>query len=79
MNRDQLEGKWKQLKGTAKQQFAKLTDDDWTYINGEKDKLIGRIQERYGVAREEAQRRTEEWWRTQRFDDVDTPLGAPRP
>ena len=61
MNWDQVEGKWKQLTGSAKQQWAKLTDDDLTYISGKKDELIGKVQERYGISREEAQRQADAW------------------
>jgi uncharacterized protein YjbJ (UPF0337 family) len=61
MNWDQIEGKWKQVKGSAKQQWAKLTDDDLTYISGKKDELIGKVQERYGISREEAQRQADLW------------------
>ena len=70
MNWDQIEGKWKQMKGSAKQQWAKLTDDDLTYISGKKDELIGRVQERYGISREEAQRQADAWSRDLR-DQVD--------
>ena len=45
MNWDQIEGKWKQLRGSAKQQWAKLTDDDLEYISGNKDRFVGRLQE----------------------------------
>lgn len=61
MNWDQIEGKWKQMRGSVKQQWGKLTDDDLDYINGKQDQLIGKLQERYGIAREEAQRRADEW------------------
>jgi uncharacterized protein YjbJ (UPF0337 family) len=61
MNWDQIEGKWKQLKGSAKQQWGKLTDDDLDYISGSKDKLIGRLQERYGIQKEDAQARATAW------------------
>jgi uncharacterized protein YjbJ (UPF0337 family) len=61
MNSDQLEGKWKQLKGSVKQQWGKLTDDDLTLINGQTEELVGKVQERYGIAREEAQRRVDEF------------------
>jgi len=57
MNWDQIEGKWKQLKGSAKQQWAKLTDDDLEYISGNRDRFVGRLQERYGIAKEEAQKK----------------------
>ena len=61
MNSDQFEGKWKQLKGTVKQRWGKLTDDDVTALSGKKDELVGRIQERYGITREQAQREADEW------------------
>jgi uncharacterized protein YjbJ (UPF0337 family) len=61
MNWDQLEGKWKQVKGAAKQQWGKFTDDDLTYIAGQRDSLIGKLQERYGWVKEEAQRKADEW------------------
>ena len=57
MNWDQVQGKWKQFKGSAKQQWGKLTDDDLDFINGKREALIGKLQERYGIAREEAQKR----------------------
>jgi len=61
MNWDQVKGQWKQMKGSMKQQWGKLTDDDLTQIDGQRDKLVGRLQERYGIAKEEAQRRADEW------------------
>ena len=61
MNWDQLEGKWKQLKGDVRKQWGKLTDDDLEYMAGSRDKFVGRLQERYGVAREEAQKQADEW------------------
>jgi len=61
MNWDQLEGKWRQVKGSAKQQWAKFTDDDIEYIAGHREMLIGKLQERYGWAKEEAQRKADEW------------------
>lgn len=64
MNWDQVQGKWKQVKGSAKTRWGKLTDDDLDVIAGERDQLIGRIQERYGIAKDEAQRQVEDWNRT---------------
>jgi uncharacterized protein YjbJ (UPF0337 family) len=61
MNSDQFEGKWKQLKGSLKQRWGKLTDDDITTLSGKKDELVGRLQERYGITREQAQREADEW------------------
>ena len=61
MNWDQIAGNWKQMKGRAKEHWARLTDDDLTLINGKRDQLIGRVQERYGMAREEAERQVKDW------------------
>ncbi len=61
MNWDQIEGKWKQLMGAARERWGKLTNDDWEAIAGKKDQLIGRIQERYGITREEAEKQADEW------------------
>ena len=63
MNSDQWEGKWKQLTGQVKQQWGKLTDDDLDQIAGSRERLEGKIQERYGLEREEAQRQIEEFER----------------
>jgi uncharacterized protein YjbJ (UPF0337 family) len=56
MNTDVLKGKWKQLRGEAKKWWGELTDDDLDKIAGDRDKLVGVIQERYGYAKEEAER-----------------------
>jgi len=61
MNSDQFEGKWKQLKGSVKQRWGKLTDDDLTALSGKKDQLVGKIQERYGITREQAEKEADEW------------------
>jgi uncharacterized protein YjbJ (UPF0337 family) len=61
MNRDRIEGNWQQLKGKVKSQWAKLTDDDLTAIEGSREELLGKIQERYGIAREEAERQLEDF------------------
>jgi uncharacterized protein YjbJ (UPF0337 family) len=63
MNSDQFEGKWKQLKGQVKQRWGKLTDDDVTALSGKKDELVGKIQERYGITREQAETEADEWAR----------------
>jgi uncharacterized protein YjbJ (UPF0337 family) len=64
MNWDQVEGKWKQIKGSVRSRWGKLTDDDLDYIGGQKDQLVGRIQERYGIKKDEAQKQVDEWHRT---------------
>jgi uncharacterized protein YjbJ (UPF0337 family) len=61
MNTDQLSGKWKQMQGAAKQQWGKLTDDDLEVIAGKRDTLVGKLQERYGIAKEDAQKKADEW------------------
>ena len=63
MNWDQIEGNWKQFKGQAKQKWAKLTDSDWNMLSGKKDELVGRVQERYGYERDQAEREVDDWSR----------------
>lgn len=58
---DQVAGKWKQFTGNVKTQWGKLTDDDIAQINGDRDKLAGKIQERYGIAKEEAHSQIDKW------------------
>ena len=55
MNNDRIEGNWKQVKGKVKEQWGKLTDDDLDVIAGKRDQLLGRIQERHGIAKDEAE------------------------
>jgi uncharacterized protein YjbJ (UPF0337 family) len=64
LNWDRIEGNWKQFKGKARQKWAELTDDDVERIAGKKDELVGKIQERKGIARDEAEREVQEWSRT---------------
>jgi uncharacterized protein YjbJ (UPF0337 family) len=64
MNSDQIEGNWKQFSGKIKEKWGKLTDDDLTRIAGKKDQLVGIIQERYGIKKEEAQKELDELYRT---------------
>jgi len=61
MNWDQIEGKWKELKGRARSSWGELTDDELDQVGGRKDELVGRIQKRYGVEREEAERQVNDW------------------
>jgi uncharacterized protein YjbJ (UPF0337 family) len=70
MNWDQIEGKWKQMKGTLRDKWGKLTDDDLERIGGNKDKLVGALQERYGWERDQAERESENWARD--YDDMNT-------
>lgn len=66
MNSDTLAGNWKQLKGSIKEQWGKLTDNDLDVIGGRRDQLVGKLQERYGVARDEAERQLVEFERRSR-------------
>lgn len=70
MNSDQLEGKWKQYSGKLKEKWGKLTDDDLEAIRGRRDQLAGKIQERYGIAREAAQQQVDEFSRAFSQPDV---------
>jgi uncharacterized protein YjbJ (UPF0337 family) len=61
MNWDEVGGKWNQFKGPIKEQWGKLTDDDLTVIDGKKDRLVGKIQERYGITKEKAEEEVKVW------------------
>ena len=61
MNWDRIEGNWKQLKGKAKEQWGKLTDDDLDIIAGKRDQLVGILQRRYGETRDEMERQVREF------------------
>lgn len=61
MNWDQIKGNWKQFTGQAKQQWGKLTDDDLAVVDGKREELVGRVQERYGIAREEAEKQVKQF------------------
>ena len=63
MNGDTLKGQWMQLKGKVRQQWGKLTDDDFDVVAGRRDQLIGKVQERYGVAKDEAEKQVADWER----------------
>jgi len=61
MNWDRIEGNWKQMTGKVKEGWGKLTENDITTIAGKRDQLVGRIQERYGIAKDEADRQVKDW------------------
>lgn len=71
MNWDQIEGNWKQIKGNVRTQWGKLTDDDLEVVAGKRDKLAGVLQERYGIAKEAAEKQVKEW--EDRLKDADRP------
>jgi uncharacterized protein YjbJ (UPF0337 family) len=65
MNWNEVEGKWNQLKGTVREKFGKLTDDDIQVIAGKKDQFLGKLQERYGIARAQAEKELDTWLHSQ--------------
>ncbi len=70
MNWDQIEGKWKQAMGKVRVKWGKLTDDDLTTINGKKEQLVGKIQERYGIAKDVAEKQVDEFTQAYTPDDL---------
>ena len=64
MDWDRIEGNWKSFKGKAKTQWGKLTDDDFDVVGGKREQLSGKLQERYGIARDEAEKQVAEWERS---------------
>ena len=61
MNWDRIQGNWKQVVGKAKSQWGKLTDNDLDVIAGRREQLAGKIQERYGIAKEDVERQIADW------------------
>ncbi|MDX2463541.1 MAG: CsbD family protein [Porticoccus sp.] len=61
MNKEILKGKWKQLKGDAQKQWGKLTNDDLDVIDGQQEKLTGKLQEHYGQSKDEAEKAVDEF------------------
>lgn len=70
MTREEMKGKWNQMKGSIKKQWGKLTDDDIDRIEGERDILVGKIQERYGRSKEEAEREVDTYRHDVTREDV---------
>lgn len=68
MNWDRIQGDWKQLKGNIKVRWGKLTDDELDVIAGKRDVLAGKIQEAYGISKEEAEKQVNEWQNEQQDD-----------
>jgi uncharacterized protein YjbJ (UPF0337 family) len=71
MNWDRIEGNWKQFKGNALQQWGRLTDDQLDVIAGKRDVLLGRIQEAYGISRDEGERQLADW--EKRMQEISSP------
>jgi uncharacterized protein YjbJ (UPF0337 family) len=64
MNSDILQGKWEQLKGEVLVKWGKLTNDDLDQVKGQRDKLVGKVRERYGLERDQAERDVDNWLTT---------------
>jgi uncharacterized protein YjbJ (UPF0337 family) len=73
MNEDILKGKWKQIRGKAKEWWGKLTDDDLDVIDGNRDQLIGKLQERYGYSKDQAAQEVNE-----RLKELERMVETPR-
>jgi uncharacterized protein YjbJ (UPF0337 family) len=71
MNWDRIEGNWQQVKGKVKQRWGKLTDDQITVINGQRDILAGKLQEAYGLSKDEVDNQIRDWERSIVDVDVD--------
>jgi uncharacterized protein YjbJ (UPF0337 family) len=65
---NEVKGNWKQVRGDVQERWGKLTDDDLDQIQGQRDKLIGRIQERYGQTQQEVERQVDEWVKQRRSE-----------
>ncbi|WP_180899924.1 CsbD family protein [Martelella soudanensis] len=66
MNWDRIEGNWKQFTGEVQAKWGKLTNDDLDVVAGKREKLVGKIQERYGKERDEAERDVDNWMNSSR-------------
>ena len=71
MNWDRIQGNWKQMKGKVREQWGKLTDDQLDVVAGKRDLLLGRIQEAYGISKDETEKQLAEW--QQRIQDSAPP------
>lgn len=67
MNENTTKGNWKQFKGKVKEQWGKLTDDDIDVIDGKRDQLVGKVQERFGIAQDEADNQVTDWEKTNNY------------
>ncbi len=80
MNWDQVEGRWHELKGNVKSRWAKLSDNDLRHMSAKKESLVGALQQRYGIMKEDAERQVDDWIAGLRAPDQDAPrAGTKRP
>jgi uncharacterized protein YjbJ (UPF0337 family) len=71
MNKDTMKGSWKELSGKVKQQWAKLTDDDLTAVNGSYQELEGKLQKTYGYQKEEVKKHIADFVKKHNLEDDD--------
>jgi uncharacterized protein YjbJ (UPF0337 family) len=76
MNWERIQGSWKQLTGKAKEQWGKLTSDDWDVVAGRRDQFAGKVQERYGLAKDEAEMKVAQCHRRLVRQGQDGSIGA---
>jgi uncharacterized protein YjbJ (UPF0337 family) len=79
MNWNQIEGRWDQLAGQVKSQWAKLTDDDLKNIAGKRQQLVGKLQERYGVLKEDIEKQVNAWLDGVQPEEASAPPPPPTP
>lgn len=79
MNWDQIAGDWKQAKGQVKQKWGKLTDDHLDVINGKRDQLAGKIQELYGISKEDVEDQISDWQKTHHSSAANHNTKPPHP
>ena len=77
MDWNRVEGNWKEVKGKVKEKWGKLTDDDLTAINGQRDQLEGRLQQRYGFAKDQARKDVDTWFSTLKYRLLIPPPSSP--
>jgi uncharacterized protein YjbJ (UPF0337 family) len=81
MDWNRIEGNWKQFKGRAKEKWGRLTDDDLDVINGRREQLEGKIQERYGLAKDQTKQDVDAWFNSLTnitLESLTRPVGCPR-
>lgn len=66
MNWDQIKGQWHQVKGSIRAKWGELTDDDIAQLDGNRETMIGKIQEKYGIAKDKAEKQVDEWMKSHR-------------
>jgi uncharacterized protein YjbJ (UPF0337 family) len=71
MNWDRVQGNWKQIKGKVREKWGKLTDDHVNAIDGRREVLAGKLQEAYGIGKDEAERQISDWQKSMRDDSAD--------